>query len=220
MLPNQPPKPPNNPGLRPAEPSSSLLALREQRLGSYDGDAGRSPLSRRDQSGLGEPEISYVTNGIALLNTGSRCLHTATAAAAQGSGEPFSSFCTTYAAIVQKLFNLPKVQGYGLDFLWTGERVGLAFDAADLFIDAETNFQSSHPAIGRAEIPGQFISDPWQGVTGLIDFTTDLHIANLPLAVVRIRISSSTATPTCGYLGRGQVFAPGPGTGPCPDGSD
>jgi len=174
----------------------------------------------RDQSGLGEPEISYVTNGIALLNTGSRCLHTATAAAAQGSGEPFSSFCTTYAAIVQKLFNLSKVQGYGLDFLWTGERVGLAFDAADLFIDAETNFQSSHPAIGRAEIPGQFISDPWQGVTGLIDFTTDLHIANLPLAVVRIRISSPTATPTCGYLGRGQVFAPGPGTGPCPDGSD
>ena len=174
----------------------------------------------RDQSGLGEPEISYVTNGIALLNTGSRCLHTATAAAAQGSGEPFSSFCTTYAAIVQKLFNLPKVQGYGLDFLWTGERVGLAFDAADLFIDAETNFQSSHPAIGRAEIPGQFISDPWQGVTGLLDFTTDLHIANLPLAVVRIRISSPTATPTCGYLGRGQVFAPGPGTGPCPDGSD
>ncbi len=85
----------------------------------------------RDQSGLGEPAISYVTNGIALLNTGSRCLHTATAAAAQGSGERSSSFCTTYAAIVQKLFNLPKVQGYGLDFLWTGERVGLAFDAAD-----------------------------------------------------------------------------------------
>lgn len=91
----------------------------------------------RDQSGLGEPSISYVTNGIALLNTGSECLHIATAAAAQASGEPFSSFCTTYAAIVQKLFNLPKVQGYGLDFLWTGERVGLAFDAADLFIDAE-----------------------------------------------------------------------------------
>ena len=125
----------------------------------------------RDQSGLGEPAISYVTNGIALLDTGSQCLHTATAAAAQAPGELFSSFCTTYAAIVKKLFNLPKVQGSGLDFLWTGERVGLAFDAADLFIDAETNYQGSHPAIGRAEIPGQFISDPWQGVTGLIDFT-------------------------------------------------
>jgi hypothetical protein len=69
----------------------------------------------------------------------------------------FSSFCTTYAGIVKKLFNLPNVQSNGLDFLWTGERVGLAFDAADLFIDAEVNYESSHSAIGRAEIPGQFI---------------------------------------------------------------
>ncbi len=175
----------------------------------------------RDQSGIGEPAISYVTNGIALLNTRSRCLSTATAAAAQGSGELFSSFCTTYAAIVKKLFNLPKVQGYGLDFLWTGERVGLAFDAADLFIDAEENHQDSHAVlIGRAEIPGQFISDTWVGVTGQIDFTESQHIAGLPLAVVRIRISSPTATPTCGYLGHGQVFGPGPGAGVCPDGSD
>ena len=174
----------------------------------------------RDQPGLGEPAISYVTNGIQLLDTGSKCLHTATAAAAEAPGELFSSFCTTYAAIVKKLFNLPKVQRQGLDFLWTGERVGLAFDAADLFLDAEENYQSSHTAIGRAEIPGQFVSDTWVGVTGPIDFTASQHIASLPLAVVRIRISSPTATPTCKYLGYGQVFGPGPGTGPCPDGSD
>jgi hypothetical protein len=173
----------------------------------------------RDQPGLGEPAISYVTNGIQLLDTGSKCLHTATAAAAQAPGELFSSFCTTYAAIVKKLFNLPKVQGQGLDFLWTGERVGLAFDAADLFLDAEENYQSSHTAIGRAEIPGQFVTDTWVGVTGPIDFTASQHIASLPLAVVRIRISSPTATPTCGYLGQGQLFGPRPGTGPCPDGS-
>ena len=176
----------------------------------------------RDQSGLGEPAISYVTNGIALLNTRTTCLHAATAAA-PASGEPFSSFCSIYAAIVQKLFNLPKVQGNSLDFLWSGERVGLAFDASELFIDAETNYQGSHPgAIGRAEIPGQFISDPsWQGVTGSIEFTNSQHIANLPLAVVRIKISSPTATPTCEYPGQqGHAFGPGPGTGPCPDGSD
>ncbi|HJY56913.1 MAG TPA: bifunctional serine/threonine-protein kinase/ABC transporter substrate-binding protein [Streptosporangiaceae bacterium] len=173
----------------------------------------------RDQPGLGEPAISYVTNGIQLLDTGSKCLHTATAAAAQAPGELFSSFCTTYAAIVNKLFNLPKVQGQGLDFLWTGERVGLAFDAADLFLDAEENYQSSHTAIGRAEIPGQFVTDTGVGVTGPIDFTASQHIASLPLAVVRIRISSPTATPTCGYLGQGQLFGPRPGTGPCPDGS-
>ena len=173
----------------------------------------------RDQPGPGEPAISYVTNGIQLLDTGSKCLHTATAAAAQAPGELFSSFCTTYAAIAKKLFNLPKVQGQGLDFLWTGERVGLAFDAADLFLDAEENYQSSHTAIGRAEIPGQFVTDTWVGVTGPIDFTASQHIASLPLAVVRIRISSPTATPTCGYLGQGQLFGPRPGTGPCPDGS-
>jgi serine/threonine protein kinase len=178
--------------------------------------------AQRNQPGLGEPSISYVTKGIALLNTRSDCLHPATAAAAQASGEQFSSFCTTYAAIVQKLFNLPKVEGQGLDFLWTGERVGLAFDAANLFIDAEHNYQGSHTgAIGRAGIPGQFISDPsWQGVTGQINFTATKHIANLQLAIVRIKISSPTATPTCEYPGQGQVFGPGPGTRPCPDGSD
>jgi hypothetical protein len=58
------------------------------------------------------------------------------------------------------------------------------------------------------------------GVTGQIDFTASQHIANLPLAVVRIKISLPTATPTCGYLGQGQAFSPGLGTGPCPDGSD
>jgi serine/threonine protein kinase len=175
----------------------------------------------RDQPGLGERAISYVTNGIELLDTRSKCLHPATAATAQGSGELFSSFCTTYAEIVQKLFNLPNVQKNGLDFLWTGERVGLAFDAAELFLDAEENYDVSHPvAIGRAEIPDQFISDSWQGVTGLINFTASQHIANLPLAVVHIKISAPTATPTCGYLGQGQVIGPGPGTGRCPDGSD
>jgi hypothetical protein len=125
-----------------------------------------------------------------------------------------------HASIVKKLFNLRKVQGSGLDFLWTGERVGLAFDAAWLFIDAEDNYQSSHPAIGRTEIPGQFISDSYQGVTGSIGFTASQHIAGLPLAVVRIKISSPTATPTCEYPGQGQLFGPGPGTGRCPDGSD
>jgi hypothetical protein len=174
----------------------------------------------RDQPGLGDQGISYVTNGIQLLDTGSKCLHPATAAAAQGSGEMFSSFCTTYAGIVKQLFNLPDVQKNGLDFLWTGERVGLAFDAANLFIDAEFNYETSHPVpIGRAEIPDQFIADSWVGVTGLIDFTASQHIASLPLAVVRIRISTPTATPTCGYLGQEQVFGPGPGTGQCPDGS-
>jgi hypothetical protein len=114
------------------------------------------------------------------------------------------------------------VQKQGLDFLWTGERVGLAFDAAELFLDAEDNYEVSHPVvIGRAEIPGQFISDPsWQGVTGPIGFTTSQHIASLPLAVVRIKISLPTATPTCEYPGQGQLFGPGPGTGACPDGSD
>jgi hypothetical protein len=175
----------------------------------------------RDQTGLGEPKISYVTNGIELLDTRSDCLHPATAATAQGSGEMFSSFCTTYAGIVEKLFNLPNVQKNGLDFLWTGERVGLALDAAELFLDAEDNYEVSHGvAIGRAGIPDQFISDSWLGVTGLINFTTRQHIANLPLAVVHIRISTPTATPTCGYLGQGQVLGPGPGTGRCPDGSD
>jgi Protein kinase domain len=172
----------------------------------------------RDYSELGEPPISYVTNGIRLLNTRGQCLNTATAARApEGT---FGSFCTIYAAIVKKLFSLTK-QGQSLDFLWTGERVGLAFDAAGLFIDAEENYQSSHSAIGRAEIPGQFISDVWQGVTGNIYFTTSDHIASLPLAVVRFVISSPTATPTCEFPGQhGHVFGLGPSTGPCPDGSD
>jgi hypothetical protein len=172
----------------------------------------------RDHSELGEPPIEYVTNGIRLLNTRGECLNTATAA--QAPGEPFNSFCTIYAAIVKKLFSLPKQQGQSLDFLWTGERVGLAFDAAGLFIDAEENYQSTHSAIGRAEIPDQFISDVWQGVTGKIYFTTSHHIASLPLAVVRFVISSPTATPTCEFPGQhGRLFGLGPGTGPCPDGS-
>jgi hypothetical protein len=177
--------------------------------------------AQRDQSGLAEPAISYVTKGIALMNTGSACLHPGTAAAAaQAAPEPLNSFCPAYATIAEKLFNLPTVQGQALNFLWTGERVGLAYDAAQLFIDAETHYQASHrTTIARVGIPGRFIADSYQGVTGLIGFTAKQHIASLPLAIVRIVISSLTATPTCEYHG-GSTFGPGPGTGPCPDGSD
>lgn len=172
--------------------------------------------------GPGGLAISYVTKGIAIMRTGTDCLSTAAA-----GHVPYGQyqFCTEYASIASRLLELPRVQGQGLDLLWTGERVGLAYDAGMLFIKAVQDYQSGNGApVTAADIPGEFEGNPYHGVTGSVNFTGTAHTGvdaagGMPLAIVRIQLSSPTAVPVCAYPGRdGQRFGLVPSGKHCPQG--
>jgi hypothetical protein len=179
--------------------------------------------AKRDQPGLGNAAVSYVTKGIAIMRTGAACLSKVTAAKVHGG---LQEFCQTYADIVNGLSGLPEQQGQQITFLWTGERVGLAYDVARLFFQAELNYEgSNNKPVTRAAIPGEFETHPYHGVTGSLSFTANSHITadtpqGMPLTIVRIQLSSPTAVPTCEYPGEGgHPFGPGPNPGACPSGS-
>lgn len=167
--------------------------------------------------------MSYVTKGIAIMRTGTDCLSPATVTKIPRA---LQDFCQAYAGIVGGLSSLPKQQGQEITFLWTGERVGLGYDAAKLFFQAELNYEGSNNApITRSRIPGEFETHPYSGVTGNVSFTANSHNGSntpqgMPLTIVRILLSSPRATPTCEYPGQyGHLAGPGPSPGTCPSGS-
>ncbi|HEX6528159.1 MAG TPA: ABC transporter substrate-binding protein [Streptosporangiaceae bacterium] len=155
-----------------------------------------------DRSGLdaGPLPISYVTEGINILSTGTECLSQTTAATV--TAQPLASFCTQYAKIATAL------REKGINLLWTGERVGLAYDAAQMFLQAAETYWRTGAAIKREEIPGEF-ENPDVGynmVTGSVSFNKTLHTGvdtqqGMPLAVVRILISDPRALPACAFTG-------------------
>jgi hypothetical protein len=183
----------------------------------------------RVQPGMGQESVSYVTKAIAVMQTGGKCLDQATAATVPGA---LSDFCQAYAVIVAGLRHALGASGNGVPFLWTGDRVGLAYDAAELFVAAAETQPGQ--LITRAQIPAAFESQSYPGVTGTLDFTAKSHTGKshtgsntpggMPMAIVRIEVSSSSALPTCEYTSAsGQILGFGPNDGgnsnpylPCP----
>jgi hypothetical protein len=171
----------------------------------------------RVQPGMGQESVSYVTKAIAVMQTRGKCLNQVAAATVPGA---LGDFCQAYAGIVTGLrhaLGAPRVP-----FLWTGDRVGLAYDAAELFITAAQT--QSGQLITRAQIPAAFESQPYPGVTGTLDFTATSRIGSntpggMPMAIVRIEVSSPSAVPTCEYTsasGRILGFPPTRGGKPSP----
>jgi uncharacterized caspase-like protein len=146
----------------------------------------------RDEGLGGDWPISYVTKGLTILSAGGDCLSEGTVHLAQPG---LRRFCGAYAQIATELKNsVADVQ-----LPWTGERVGLAYDAAEMFLQAEN---VAGQALTRTAIPGEFQSMTYQGVTGTVSFSATDHTGvdspgSMPLAIVRIPLSDSDALPVC-----------------------
>jgi hypothetical protein len=146
----------------------------------------------RDEGLGGDWPISYVTKGLAVLSTGSDCLSGGTVHLVPPS---LRVFCGAYAQIATEL----KKNVAGVQLPWTGERAGLAYDAAELFLQAENTAGS---ALTRTAIPGELESSTYSGVTGTVSFSAADHVGvdspgGMPLAIVRIPLSDSGALPVC-----------------------
>jgi hypothetical protein len=146
----------------------------------------------RDEGLGGDWPISYVTKGVAVLATRADCLRAGTVDEVQPG---LRVFCGAYAAIAAELReNVAHVQ-----LPWTGERVGIAYDAAELFLEAENT--AGH-ALTRTAIPGELVKISYSGVTGTVSFSPGDHVGTdspdgMPLAIVRIPLSNSDAVPVC-----------------------
>jgi hypothetical protein len=150
------------------------------------------PAARSEGLG-GDWPISYVTKGLFVLATGTDCLSEDTVDRVQPS---LREFCAAYAGIATEL----KKNVAGVQLPWTGERVGLAYDAAELFLQAENT--AGH-ALTRTAIPGEFQTLTYSGVTETVSFSPGDHVGvdspgGMPFAIVRIPLSNSDALPVCG----------------------
>jgi hypothetical protein len=144
--------------------------------------------------------VAYVTKGISVLRTGTECLNAHTAAAVVA--QPLGGFCAQYARIATALSKR------GVRLLWTGERVGLAWDAAQMFLQAAEAYQDNGEVITRGEVPGAFesVNPGFSLVTGSVSFgaSAATHVGadsteGMPLAIVRILISNPNAAPVCEF---------------------
>ncbi len=173
---------------------------------------------RSDYQGI---EISYVSKGIDVLETGNACVSPAAAGARRPLTPPMRTFCEAYLSVARDLR-----RDLGITLLWTGERAGLAYDAAEMFLQAAADIRDTHEAPpgappARGRIRTTLETTPYTGITGTFDYRRS-HIpadtpGRRPLAVVRILISAGDSLPTCEYPGRGdRTTGPGPNTGDCP----
>jgi hypothetical protein len=156
--------------------------------------------------------ISYVTKGINVLHTGRACTKEKTA----GDGSPF---CAGYAKIATELKAL-QIGTSHVELSWTGERVGLTYDAANLIFDAIEDHGAALPT--RDDIPGLLEAKPHDGINGTFHYKTANHIpddrSDRPLAVVRLILGSGSAMPICEYPGRnGSLLGNGSPTQRCPE---
>jgi len=155
------------------------------------------PADRRELPQIKMP-ISYVSKGIRVLSTGRQCLSTGTDS--ENIPSSLDVFCGQYASIATAL------QEHGINLLWTGERVGLAYDAAEMFWQSADSDWLSGKAITRQGIPGAFSApaEPFDLVSGAVNFVkppytgTDTS-SGMPLAVLRIHISSAQDPPACEF---------------------
>ncbi|MBW8484722.1 hypothetical protein [Actinomadura parmotrematis] len=154
------------------------------------------------RSGIGQYgglSVSYVSKGLAILETGRACV--------TGGGVPrghdpgLATFCTAYRALAGDLAKA------GVRLLWTGERAGLAYDAAGVLLRAvpPTAPAGDRRAALRA-IAKAIETHPFTGVTGPLDYTRshfpDQAARRDPMAVVRIALAADRL-PGCEFVGAG-----------------
>jgi hypothetical protein len=150
--------------------------------------------NQRGKTKFSGVSISYATKGVKVLRLGRTC---------QLGDRPrdgsMKSFCSGYGAVYRNLRD--RLDSFSL--LWTGERVGVAFDATRLFLRTAATWLSGNPgAMPTAADLVRGFEQPHaydDSVTGPIDFSTSHVLAGNELAVVQIPELSDSNPPTCEF---------------------
>jgi hypothetical protein len=189
--------------------------------------------SRRSDNFAGV-SLGYVTLASRIVLAGSSCISQGKPASAIAPDEerPLNIFCAGLHGLYSPREDRPQgwkdfgreLAAKGGDRRWTGERVGLAYDGAGLYVTAAVhNKRRKVPETAdldpnRATVAQEFrefdcanpqSSDCFKGVSGRIDFRAGRDGGTRPLAILTINdITAIDANPVCTF--RFQDLAPCP----------
>ncbi|GAA4211076.1 hypothetical protein GCM10022252_79730 [Streptosporangium oxazolinicum] len=154
----------------------------------------------RSQAGLPAVPVSYVGMGNLVVLAGKDCLE-GRAGGRFPAGTPIDTFCTGMSALRGEMKGERKAP-------WVGERVGVAYDAAGMVIEATRSLSLNAP-VHRAGVGQWFRENTFGGVTGLVDFTGSRIGDRRNIAVLRIpNIRDLDAQPVCVFL-QGDLYEVG-----------
>ncbi|WP_163507291.1 hypothetical protein [Fodinicola acaciae] len=159
----------------------------------------------RTQDALAGVPVSYVTLASLAVLSGPSCVN-GMPLPADGGGTPLAAFCAGYHTLRQELAR--ELTGKDAPSLpWPGERIGQAYDASGLFVDAVTEMQRRGRRSGQPYEPNpgalaqQLRETVFLGATGTIDFGRSRSGDNRNIAILRLAdLRDISATPTCLYL--------------------
>jgi hypothetical protein len=189
--------------------------------------------SRRSDNFAGV-SLGYVSLGNRIVLAGSSCVSEGKPAAGSDPDvqRPLNIFCAGLRGLYSPSNDRPTAwKAFGGELTahngnrrWTGERVGIAYDAAGLYVTAAIrNKRRVVPEAGRlnpnrAAVAQEFreldcsnplSADCFKGVSGRVDFRTGRDGGNRPLAILTITdITAIDANPECTF--RFQDTAPCP----------
>jgi hypothetical protein len=189
--------------------------------------------SRRSDSFAGV-SLGYVSLANRIVLAGSSCVSQGRPAAGNDPDDerPLNIFCAGLQGLYSPRDDRPAAwKAFGAELAshdgnrrWTGERVGIAYDAAGLYVTAAIHNkrrvvpEADGLAPNRATIAQEFrelncsslqSADCFKGVSGQIDFRASRDGGNRPLAILTINdITAIDANPVCTF--RFQDTAPCP----------
>ncbi|MFI9011055.1 hypothetical protein ACIGNX_27855 [Actinosynnema sp. NPDC053489] len=185
--------------------------------------------------------VSFVSMGARVVVSGPDCVtkgEPATPDASHPGARPLVAFCTGHRRVRERTAGTGRVADFarllaesGDRMPWPGERIGLAYDAASLFVEAVRENQTrarvpnpdpDAPSTGRRPVHraaiAQELREPrrFEGATGPIDFGRSRTGLTRPLAILAISdVHDLAEVPRCVY----EVSAPTDQTAPHPWGT-
>ncbi len=177
----------------PAFADSMLPCLRGTSLVLAD-----DSVSRYVVQAAGHPSTAvfrFVVKGASVLLAGKPCFQGDVKAGGPFVTSSLQKFCTDLADMYKITGMTPP------DTLWPDERIGLAYDAAKLFVDIVTKRRDATMADIGGLLRGPFPGDEqctdtasptagaWPGATGCVDFGTSQVAVAKRLAVIRIALA-------------------------------
>lgn len=183
----------------------------------------------RNRSGLNQLPVSWVDMGSLVVLAGASC-RTQGLPTTSSNWSPLLAFCAGYHWLHQRGDGKPSEANAYADILrrsdqlpWAGQHVGLAYDAAGLFVRAVREYRKRPHVDGtdnppqRGAIAQEFREfNTYDGATGVISFRKARNGSNRNLAILTIdNIRDMNAVPTCESI-VGNPFGTSAGNG-CPE---
>jgi hypothetical protein len=163
----------------------------------------------RVHDSLAGMRVSYVSMAGLVVLAGKSCVEGKPDQKVRG-GLPLDAFCAGYSRLAEEIQNAPLPAQDKPAKPWPGEHMGVAYDAAGLFLEAVRNAEgrlSGHTP-HRGAIGGEFRELEYFGATGRTDFSASRVGEQRNFTILELTdIHDFEQQPTCVFL-TGDLYGP------------